>query len=476
MVVDSSRVVLGLGCNLGDRLNNLRLALQKIASTAKVRIEAVSSVYYSKAQLPKNASSDWDRFFLNLAILIATDLSPSELLAQLQAIEKEMGRQIERATWAPRVIDIDILLWEGVFLANEKLNIPHPRLLDRPFALWPAAEVVPDLIHTSNKQGQPKNLACLAAESSENWGDCWQGKAPFNTRRTPLRAWGTELMGIINITPDSFSDGGDYADSKRAWQRAKELYNSGVDLIDVGAESTNPSATPLDAETEWQRLEPFLQLWQKARAWWEETVWQTDNMIIGDSKLNISPYLVKPRLSIDSYHPTTLRRLLKYPIDFFNLVLDIPDSLWQELAAGSRAKFIFTHNLGLPCTGHVLLDESPIETILTWGEKMKLRAKRLGISLDRLVLDVGIGFGKTTQQNWQIIQHIKEFKKWQLPILVGHSRKSFLKTITDSSPNERDLETAALSGYLASKGIDYLRVHNPAWSNRVLNLQRALQS
>lgn len=449
-MVDSSRVILGLGCNLGDRLRNLRRALVELSVLPGIELKQVSSVYYSKAQLPLGAPADWDCFFLNIAVLIVTKWSPFQLLDRLQQLERRMGRETEHLTWSPRILDIDILLWEGLTVSDERLTIPHTRLLTRPFALWPAAELAADWLCAVD--GAVHSLA----NWSKQWGSKWDGSAPFETKCTMLRAWGTELMGILNLTPDSFSDCGSYLTGEQAWQHLQQLCRTGASVVDVGAESTSPTAVPIDDETEWQRLQPFLDMWVR--------------------KVGVdTDLLIRPQLSVDSYHAKTLLRLLDYPVDFYNLVLDIPDRLWQRLADDSRARFIFMHNMGLPSVGTCISEDvSPVQAVFDWGERIKQRADRLGVGLDRLVLDVGIGFGKSAEQSWQIIKNIERFKAWQVPILVGHSRKSYLQSVTDQLPCDRDLETAILSSWLADRGVDYLRVHDPFSSIRAFNIQRVL--
>src|SRR5690242_12735284 len=139
-------VILGLGSNLNDRLANLRSALFYIKQIPNFSIEQISPVYISDALIPENAPASWDRPHLNLALRCSTSLTPHELLHHVKDIEKKVGRTPEK-TWGPRIIDIDLLAWDDLQLYDDKLHIPHEHLIDRPFALWPLADVAPFWIY-----------------------------------------------------------------------------------------------------------------------------------------------------------------------------------------------------------------------------------------------------------------------------------------------------------------------------------------
>ncbi len=548
----TQQVILGLGSNLGDRLAHLTEAVRALAMLDRITILKVSPIYRSQAQLLPNSLVSWQSDFLNLAVLITTTLNPDQLLTHLQRLETTAGRPLAHQRWAPRTLDIDILLWQNLVIGyqlpdeNDKktvnknlgidyahpqqspharqLIIPHPRLLERAFALWPAADLAPAwqypltvsmplFKHTlpveSANAATPRQHYSLADLAAQLFGaDRWHGTAPLDVQRTLLRAEPPAIMGIINLTPDSFSDGGQFdcpdsvssvassvsgapgvsnaadqhshLDRQRVISCIQALCQGGATIIDVGAEATNPHATPIDARTEWQRLQPFLQLWCELQPQWNSANDNHERSGPNNPAQPPLPLLFKPALSIDSFHPETLLKLLDYPIDFYNCVLDIEDELWVHLArAKPRAKFILMHNLGLPSQQRQFSysQRSIVEELIIWGQQMKQRAQRLQISLDRLVLDVGIGFGKTVEQNWQILQQLPRLKAaWQLPLLVGHSRKSLLTKFTAAVPRERDFETALLSGWLATtRSVDYLRVHQPDVSVRAIMLQQWCQ-
>jgi 2-amino-4-hydroxy-6-hydroxymethyldihydropteridine diphosphokinase/dihydropteroate synthase len=243
-------VILGLGSNLGDRFQHLRDALQAIRHINTLTVKRVSPVYLSDALLLPNSEKEWDRPYLNLALRIETSATPMELLGQMKAIEKNQGRQIGWK-WGPRPIDIDILAWDTLQIYNEQLHIPHEHLHERPFALWPLADVAPEWIYPLANEHQGKT----AWEIAERFGSRFDGKTLCRTQQIPQRIDTPEWMGVINITPDSFSDGGLHMHTEAVLHQAEKLVHAGASILDIGAEATNPSAAGISADEEWTRLE-----------------------------------------------------------------------------------------------------------------------------------------------------------------------------------------------------------------------------
>jgi 2-amino-4-hydroxy-6-hydroxymethyldihydropteridine diphosphokinase len=151
----SKRVYLGLGSNLGDRGGNLRKALSVLDETDGVAVITVSSCYETPAVGPVTDQED----FYNAVVEIETTLSPQELLTRIKSVERELGR-VPRERWGPRVIDIDILLWNNNVLQEEGLTVPHPEMTTRAFVLTPLAELAPDVVHPVAR----KSVAELASQ------------------------------------------------------------------------------------------------------------------------------------------------------------------------------------------------------------------------------------------------------------------------------------------------------------------------
>ena len=196
-------VILGLGSNLGDRLSHLRKALNFLREISTLSIKQISPVYQSDALMPEQAPSEWNIPYFNLAIRCDTSLSPHELLSIVKEIETKVGREPNKK-WGPRMIDIDLLAWDDLIQQDARLHIPHEGLLERPFALWPLADVAPRWKYPLPGSQQNKT----ASELIQVWGSRFDGNAPFHSRQIQHRIDTPEMVGILNITPDSFSDGG----------------------------------------------------------------------------------------------------------------------------------------------------------------------------------------------------------------------------------------------------------------------------
>ena len=438
-------IILGIGCNIGDRLAYLREALTHLRELPEITVLKVSSVYESDALLPDNAPQTWDMPYLNLAVGISTVLQPKQLLLRTKTIEENMGR-LQHLHWSPRIIDIDILAWHNEYLHGE-IDIPHSELLKRPFALWPLADLVPDWQYCKPNSSATRKTAL---ELGKKFGSRFTGSGFLHTRQIPQRIDTPIIMGIVNITPDSFSDGGEFIAPNAALTQAKNLFAAGAEVIDIGAESTRPGATQITASEEWRRLQPILDSWL--------SFWPTN----------------KPKLSVDTHKPEILKKLLAYPIDFFNDVTGGTKPEILELLQNSTAKIIYMHNLGIPADPKNVVFGDIIDQVYQWGDQQLEKITKFGIAQERLIFDVGIGFGKTAEQSLTLIKNISRFRSLGVPLLVGHSRKSFLNLFTNQPFSARDPETAAVSEFLAPQ-VEYLRVHNVELTMRLLKIQAALR-
>jgi 2-amino-4-hydroxy-6-hydroxymethyldihydropteridine diphosphokinase/dihydropteroate synthase len=405
-------VYLCLGSNVGDRRDHLRTALAALAAGV-IDIDRISPVVESPAMLPPDSPPEWNSPFLNLVVECRTKLAPLQLLDALKRIERDLGRG-DAPRWAPRSIDIDILLFDDLSLDSGSLVIPHPGLATRAFFLTPLAALAPGLRIP--------------------------GHAETVLRRSRARGSGIPLwMGIVNLTPDSFSDGGEVCSWTEVESRIDAMISGGVHILDFGAESTRPGAAPLTADEEWGRLEPIL-------------------LRVID-KLGGDP--LRPKLSVDTYHPAVAKRALDCGIDIINDVggLTAPDM--RALAASSRADFVGMHNLGLPADpGRTLpRGSSAADQVEAWLDRQLDEWIAAGIDRDRIIFDPGIGFGKNPLQSLELLRQIGRFQHKGLRLLVGHSRKSFMAAFASRNRQERDLVTLGGSLALCARGVDILRVH-----------------
>jgi len=443
-------IVLGLGSNLGDRLGNLRKAVAAIKKIPAMTVQQVSPVYISDALLPENAPADWDMPYLNLAIRCDTTLQPMELLQQLKNIEWSIGRKPAVRHWGPRVVDIDILAIDDLIIESEPLTVPHSSLQERPFALWPLADVAP--LWKFPLTG--KNHGKTAAQIVESWGSRFSGEAPFHTRQINQRVDTPQLVGVVNVTPDSFSDGGQFLEIHRALEQIAQLVSSGADVVDIGAESTAPRSQPLTADAEWSRLAPILEGLQEAR----------------------KTLLLQPKISIDTRHAATAAKVLELGVDWINDVSGLDDPAMREIIAQSKVDCVVMHHLSIPERRDNILprDQDPVAIVHAWGEKRLHELEQQGITRDRVIFDPGIGFGKLAEQSLILLQHTRAFADLGARVMIGHSRKTFLSLLSGLPFAERDVETMAMSVCLMNQSVDYLRVHNVDMCARGLRTAAAL--
>lgn len=257
----------------------------------------------------------------------------------------------------------------------------------------------------------------------------------------------TRLVGIINLTPDSLSDGSRFADGNAALDAMTRMIGEGASVIDIGAESTRPGAVPISPQEEWRRLEPVLKSLYRVRM------------------PNVS-------FSLDTRHAETARKAVECGIDWINDVTGFSAQAMADVAASCRCRLVMMHSLGAPASPSITLPPSAdvVNTLFQWATERAAWLERQGIGKDRIIFDPGIGFGKTAEQSLAILRRIDEFSSLGLPLLVGHSRKSFLAGLHA----DRDDGTLAVSLYLAAKGVDYLRIHDVARHAHLLNLWNRL--
>jgi dihydropteroate synthase/2-amino-4-hydroxy-6-hydroxymethyldihydropteridine diphosphokinase len=406
-------IYLGLGSNLGDRRAQLARALDELAAGG-LRIHRVSPLVESPALLPDDAPTDWNRPFLNLVAQCRGDLTPHELLDLAKRVELALGRG-EHARWSPRPIDVDILLYGREQIATERVQIPHPGVTHRAFVLSPLAMLAPRL--TIPGRGTATVLE-------------WSRRAGV------IPIW----MGIANLTPDSFSDGGELASADALDAHVDAMLAAGAQIVDLGAESTRPGATPLAWDEEWARLEqPLARLVTKH----------------GGARL-------RPLLSVDTYHPETARRALATGADWINDVSGLTQPAMRELAAASGKDWVAMHHVTVPADPQRVLppDQDPGEVVERWLADRVREWEHAGLDLERVLFDPGIGFGKSPLQSLKLLRHVRRFERYGLRCLVGHSRKSFMKAFAGSDNAERDLFTLGASLALCAQGVEIVRVHN----------------
>ena len=246
----------------------------------------------------------------------------------------------------------------------------------------------------------------------------------------------TKLVGILNVTPDSFSDNGKYFEPEDAIRYLNKLIEDGADVIDIGAESTKPGALPVDPKAQIERLKPVLK--------------NLPNIII----------------SVDTKSSEVARFALDNGVNIINDVSGMDyDPKIIDVVAEYNAGIIIQHSTG--DAANVIAYNDVVEDVyLNLFDKAKL-AKEKGIN--DIILDVGIGFGKTKEDNYEILDRIEEFKSLNYPLMVGVSRKSLLGLQSSNDNTLKDALSLALAYPLMQKNVDYLRVHNVKFHRQLLN-------
>lgn len=253
------------------------------------------------------------------------------------------------------------------------------------------------------------------------------------------------IMGVLNVTPDSFSDGGRSFNIDDAVQNAQEMIESGANIIDVGGESTRPGATPVSVEEEISRVIPVIE--------------------------KLQPCSVP--ISIDTYKAEVAGQALNAGADIINDVMGLVSEEMISVAAKHKCPVIIMHMQNSPSN----MQDNPvydnvIEDVKSFFEQRIDKVKKAGV--DKIILDPGIGFGKTLQHNLEILGSIREFKELGYPILIGTSRKSFIEKVTGASVENRLPGSLASALKAVSCGADIVRVHDIAETKQALDIWQAI--
>ncbi|PAN14022.2 hypothetical protein PAHAL_2G448300 [Panicum hallii] len=447
-------IVIAMGSNVGDRVSTFDRALQMMKSSG-VNITRHACLYETAPAYV----TDQPRF-LNSAIRGTTRLGPYELLKKLKEIEKDIGRT-GGIRYGPRPIDLDILLYGNSQIHSETLIVPHERIHERPFVLAPLV----DLLGTSCDDGIETSWHSFS-KCSGGFFELWNklgGESIIGTqgikRVLPvgnhLLDWceRTLVMGILNLTPDSFSDGGKFQQVEAAISQVKLLISQGADIIDIGAQSTRPFAKRLSPKEEFERLIPIL------------------------DEITKIPEIEGKLLSVDTFYAEVAAEAVKRGVHMINDVsggqLD-PGIL--KVAAELGVPYVIMHMRGDPST-------MQSEKNLQYGDVCKEVASELytqvreaelsGIPLWRIVLDPGIGFSKKSGDNIEVIAGLESIRREMgkmsigashVPILLGPSRKSFLREICDrANPVDLDAATVVAVTIGILNGANIVRVHNAGY-------------
>jgi dihydropteroate synthase len=255
--------------------------------------------------------------------------------------------------------------------------------------------------------------------------------------------WGqkTQMMGVLNVTPDSFSDGGRFDSLERALAQATAMVHQGADILDIGGESTRPGSQPVSEAEELQRVVPVI------RALRDQTLFD------------------KTPISVDTMKAAVARAAIESGADFVNDVSGgMADPEMLAVVADLGCPIVLMHMRGTPNTMQQMTDYGDVVVeVRDRLEALVNRAVAAGVLRDRIAVDPGIGFAKTAMQNLPLLRELRSFHTLGCPLLVGVSRKSFIGAILDRpDPKDRLWGTAAACTVAIAGGADILRVHDVA--------------
>ncbi|KAH5237908.1 hypothetical protein HBI42_163910 [Parastagonospora nodorum] len=444
---------------MGDRVAMIEQACKEMEATGLVKILQTSSLYETKAMYVLDQDN-----FVNGACEIATCLAPIQLLDYLQSVENKMGR-VKVIDKGPRNIDLDILLYarggEGspsmIEWNDERLILPHKLMFEREFVLRPLYEI----LHIENDKSFDAHIRRRLSELRSDpplspltpMGPNLPTLTPHRTNRE------THIMSILNVTPDSFSDGGkNYnLDPDSLHRTILSHVSAGATIIDIGGQSTRPGSPQASSSEELQRVLPAI------------------NLIRSLNLPNIP-------ISIDTYRADVAEAAINAGAHIINDVsAGQMDPAMLPTAAKLGCTVCLMHMRGTPETMNFLTDY-PAGLLETIGAELLARvhdAEAAGIRRWRIILDPGIGFAKTLDQNLELLRRFEELRAYpgleNFPWLVGTSRKAFIGKITGvEEARERVWGTAASVAAAVQGGADVVRVHDVKEMGQVARMADAI--
>ena len=255
------------------------------------------------------------------------------------------------------------------------------------------------------------------------------------------------IMGIVNVTPDSFSDGGNYYDTNIAYNHVLQLIKDGADIIDIGGESTRPNAATVTTEDEIKRVIPLIKM-------------------IRENNIDIP-------ISIDTRNYKTAKAAIEAGADIVNDVsgLDYDENLMKYVAQ-NNLPVIIMHSDKVPASSDNFTNNDIVEEVYISLKNKIDKLLNLNFNRKNIIIDVGIGFGKSAETNFELLKRMEEFESLGCPILLGISRKSFIRNTFNCNFDESDNVTALYSSMV--KGVNIHRVHNPALTKKYINYSSKL--
>lgn len=476
----ATEVVIALGSNVGNRVAQLEQAVLGLAAKG-IQIERLSGLYDTA---PAHVH-DQPRF-LNACLLAHVSHEPHALLRVMKAQEAEQGRSQEKAQqirFGPRPVDIDLILYANARVSDgDTLQVPHPRLHQRPFVLKPLEDLLQPAFSSSSSAAFPADDDMYSWWQSyvTHWRAAGGQEADGELERVFPVAHGQlmtlscrhgypdgkrpVIVSAVNATPDSFSDAGVAHAPEAAADAAEALVQAGADIIDVGGESTQPGAEPVGEQQELQRVLPAIQA-------------------IRNRGLPAGVLL-----SVDTYRASVAQAAVDAGVHIVNDVSGgTLDDTMHATVAQSGAAYVLGHMRGNPKTMQQSQNTSYTnvceEVGAELGEAVHTAMCSSGLPNWRTWVDPGIGFAKGFQGNLELISGIGTIRQHlhahgadaEAPVMMGPSRKGFLGKLTgEQEPSQRDYATSAAVAACVASGADALRVHNARAGAHAASVAHAL--
>ncbi|KAI8084024.1 Dihydropteroate synthase-like protein [Gilbertella persicaria] len=441
---------IAFGSNIGDRVDNINKALALLESECSSAVLDTSFLYETPPMYYTEQPA-----FLNGVCKIATCLDPHVLLKKLKDTENTLGR-LPSFRNGPRPIDLDILFYNDLVLDDgEVLTIPHKSIQEREFVLWPLNDIARDMEHPRLFKTNGQLLSQLLKVTAESKEGPLKIDKVSPIQQNKLWRWNekTYIMGILNTTPDSFSDGGKHNDLESAVAAAWKMKEEGADIIDVGGMSTRPGADdtfPEDEEI--RRVVPVIK------------------------QLRASGFDLP--ISIDTFRASVAEAAVKAGADLIN---DISggsrDPNMLKVMADCNVPVCLMHMRGdaqtMMSTENTTYENDDVVDDVTHVLHLLVeRAIAAGVHRWNIIVDPGVGFAKTAEQDFELLRHLGDMSEGQdsllrgFPSLVGISRKKFIGGVTGVKEAEkRTFGTAGAAAACVAGKANILRVHDvrPMW-------------
>jgi len=434
-----------LGSNVGNRQQQLCAAWRRVQDTLG-RVVATSPLYETAAAYVTDQPS-----FLNAVVAVETALPPLEALAKLKAAERDLGRQV-RYRNGPREVDLDLLYLGDERLDVDALTLPHPRIDERDFVLRP--------LRACRAQIAAGEYGLVDDALKKRWGAEYLSEDIDGEERRVWSSLGamvetgtkTGVMGVLNCTPDSFSDGGLHVDVDAALRSAEAMVAHGVDYLDVGGESTRPGSSPPSLNEELDRVLPLV-----------ERLTQFKVPVSVDTRRSEVALAAR-----DAGAACTN--------DVSGGVYDA--DMLRALADDDQQRgVVLMHMRGEPGTMNSLASyEDVVAEVSVELQERVTAALDAGICPWRVVVDPGIGFAKNTEHNVALLRNLAQFKRnlGNLPVLIGASRKRFLGELAgEADASKRDAATAGACVACVPHA-DVVRVHDVRTAVQALKVADAI--